>query len=69
MKTPGHTIVLISQGQPLGDTLITLECTCGKVLTRGLFMVNDAVNQQRIRDEGHAAAKEHLAQTLVAAQS
>jgi len=69
MRAPGHTIVLITQAQPMGDSLITLECTCGEVLAGGLFAVSDAANQQTIRDEGHEAAKQHLAGTLVGAQS
>lgn len=68
MKAPGHTIVLcVQSGFP--QVRITLECTCGEVLHFGMFAVDDPVNRQHIRDEGHDLAKAHLAETLVAHQS
>ncbi len=65
LRAPGHSIVLIRQRQPGGECLITLECTCEAVLARGLFVVDDAVNQGTIRSQGHDEAKAHLAEVVL----
>jgi hypothetical protein len=42
------------------STLITLECTCGEVLHGALFLVDDALNRQAVREEDWGRAAAHL---------
>ncbi len=53
-----HTILLSTKttGQ---ETVIALECTCGVVFAKGLFVVDDEINRQFIRDEGWPDALAH----------
>lgn len=69
MRAPGHSIMLIRQGQRDGTCLITLECTCEKVIHGGLFAVDDILNQALVRSEGYEKARAHLVETLCRKES
>lgn len=68
MSAKGHTIQMGIREE--GHAVrITLECTCGSVFKAGEFVVDDLKHRQIVRDEGHAAAKEHLAAVMLGGQS
>ncbi len=58
---PGHQIQLsVAQVRPSAPVVIALECSCGAVLHRGEFVVDDARHREHIREEGHDRTLLHL---------